>query len=94
MEQGPLSTELKSYTRTLTWVWTLLFLSAAAVSLALAMSGHRDAWSLFTNFVNYLLVAALFLGEFVYRRLRFRNYRHHSPLQLLRNVRGMNLFER
>jgi hypothetical protein len=39
-------------------------------------------------------VAALFLGEFVYRRLRFRNYRHHSPLQLLRNVRGTNLFER
>ena len=94
VEQGPLSTELKSYTRMLTWVWTLLFLSAAAVSLALAMSGHRDAWSLFTNFINYLLVGALFLGEFLYRRLRFRNYRHHSPLQLLRNVRGTNLFER
>jgi uncharacterized membrane protein len=94
MEQGTLSAELAAYTRTLTWLWTLLFIAAALLSLALAMSGHRDAWSLFTNFVNYLLVAALFVGEFVYRRLRFRNYRHHSPLQLLRNVRGMNLFER
>lgn len=94
MEQGTLSAELAAYTRTLTWVWTLLFIGAAALSLALALSGHRDAWSLFTNFLNYVLVAALFLGEFVYRRLRFRNYRHHSPLQLLRNVRGTNLFER
>ena len=94
MEQGTLSAELAAYTRALTWLWTLLFIAAALLSAALAMSGHRDAWSLFTNFINYLLVAALFLGEFVYRRLRFRNYRHHSPLQLLRNVRGMNLFER
>ena len=94
VEQGALSAELAIYTRTLTWLWTLLFIAAALLSFALAMSGHRDAWSVFTNFINYLLVAALFLGEFVYRRLRFRNYRHHSPLQLLRNVRGTNLFER
>jgi uncharacterized membrane protein len=48
----------------------------------------------FTNFLNYLLVAGLFLGEFLYRRVRFRNYRHQSPLQLLRNVRRTSLFER
>lgn len=94
MEQGTLSAELASYTRTLTWLWTLLFAGAAAASLLLALSGNRDAWSLFTNFLNYLLVAMLFLGEFVYRRLRFRSYQHQSPLQLLRNVRRTNLFER
>ena len=94
MEQGTLSAEVASYTRMLTWLWTLLFVAAAGISLALALSGHHDAWSLFTNLINYLLVGALFLGEFVYRRLRFRNYRHQSPLQLLRNVRRTNLFER
>jgi uncharacterized membrane protein len=94
MEQGVLSDELAAYARRVTWLWTLLFAGAAAASAALALSGNRDAWSLFTNLVNYLLVAALFLGEFVYRRLRFRNYRHQSPLQLLRNVRRTNLFER
>jgi uncharacterized membrane protein len=94
MEQGALTEELAAYTRKLTWLWTLLFAGAALASLALAVSGNRDAWSLFTNLVNYLLVAALFLGEFVYRRVRFRNYRHQSPLQLLRNVRRTSLFER
>jgi uncharacterized membrane protein len=93
LEQGTLSDELAAYTRKLTWVWTLLFAGAALASVALALSGNRDAWSLFTNLVNYLLVATLFLGEFAYRRMRFRNYRHQSPLQLLRNVRRTNLFE-
>jgi len=94
MERGTLTEELAAYTRRLTWLWTLLFAGAALASLVLTLSGDRDAWSLFTNLVNYLLVAALFLGEFVYRRLRFRNYRHQSPLQMLRNVRRTNLFER
>lgn len=94
MEQGTLSDELAAYTRLLTWLWTLLFAAAAAVSVLLALSASRDAWSLFTNFVNYLLVAALFLGELAHRRVRFRAYRHQSALQLLRNVSRTNLFER
>jgi uncharacterized membrane protein len=94
MERGALSPELVSYTRTLTWLWTLLFAAAAAASLLLALSGNRDAWSLFTNLLNYLLVAVFFLGAFVYRRLRFRSYQHQSPFQMLRNVRRTNLFER
>ena len=94
MEQGALTDELARYTRVLTWMWTALFAAAALASLLLALSGKRDAWSLFTNFINYLLVATLFLGEFAYRRLRFRNYRHQSPLQLVRNVRQTKLFER
>lgn len=94
MEQGTLSAELAAYARMLTWLWTLLFAAAAATAVLLALSGDRDAWSIFTNLVNYLLVAALFLGEFVYRKLRYRGYRHQSPLQLLRNVRRTSLFER
>jgi uncharacterized membrane protein len=94
MEQATLTDELSVYTRRLTWLWTLLFAGAALASVVLALSGSRDAWSLFTNLVNYLLVAALFLGEFAYRRVRFRNYQHQPLLQLLRNVRRARLFER
>jgi uncharacterized membrane protein len=93
MEQGALTPDLAAYTRTLTWLWTLLFVACAAASAALALSGNRDAWSFFTNLLNYLLVAGLFLGEFAYRRLRYRGYRHQSPWQLLRNIRRTNLLE-
>lgn len=94
IEQGTLTPELERYTRNLTWMWTFLFAAAAAISAALALSGNRDAWSLFTNLLNYLAVALLFLCEYVYRRVRWRQYRHHSPLQLLRNVQRTKLFER
>jgi uncharacterized membrane protein len=94
IEQGTLTDELAAYARTVTRLWTLLFAGAALTSALLALSGNRDAWSLFTNLVNYLLVAGLFAAEYAYRRLRFRNYRHHSPLELLRNVRRASLFER
>jgi uncharacterized membrane protein len=94
IEQGALTPELERYTRTVTWIWTLLFAAAAAISAALAVSGSRDAWSLFTNLGNYLAVGFLFVGEYAYRRVRWRQYHHHSPLQLLRNVRGTKLFER
>jgi uncharacterized membrane protein len=94
IEQGTLTDELAAHARTVTWLWTLLFAAAALTSLLLALSGQRDAWSLFTNLVNYLLVAALFLGELAYRRVRWPGYRHQSALQLLRNVRRARLFER
>ncbi len=94
LEQGALTAELARYTRVLTWLWTLLFAGAAIASTALALSGERDAWSFFTNFLNYALVAALFLGEFAYRRVRYRAYRHASPLELARNVRKAGLYER
>jgi uncharacterized membrane protein len=94
LEQGVLSAELAAYARVLTWLWTLLFAGAAIASAALALSGERDAWSWFTNFLNYALVAALFLGELAYRRVRFRAYRHASPLELVRNVRRAGLYER
>lgn len=94
MERGPLNAELASYTRTLTWLWSLLFAGAAVASLVLALSGGRDAWSWFTNFLVPLLVAGLFFGEFAYRRLRFRAYSHQPLLEQLRNMRRANLLER
>lgn len=93
MEQGVLTPELAAYSRGLTRVWTLLFAACAAASAGLALSGNRDAWSLFTNLLNYLLVAGLFLGEFAYRRLRYRGYRYQSPWQLARKIGRTNLFE-
>ena len=93
-EQGTLPADLARYTRRLTWIWTLLFTAMAATALALALFGSLTAWSTFTNLVTYALVAALFAGEYAYRRLRYRHYRHASLLDLVSNVRGAGLFAR
>ena len=78
--------ELARYTRGLTILWTLFFVAVSALSVALAVFADPAAWSLFANGIDYLLVGALFVGEYVYRRLRYRHYRHASLLHHFRSV--------
>jgi len=87
VERGGLAPDLKVYTRRLTWIWVGFFLTMAAVSVVLAVTGPRIAWAWFTAVGNYLCVGMLFLGEHVYRRVRFSHYEHASPLRLLGIVR-------
>ena len=94
MEHPVLPRELALYTRRLTVVWAALFAAMGGIALALALQGSLQAWSTFTNVVSYLLVAALFAGEYAYRRWRFRHYRHASLRELVRNVRSAGLFAR
>jgi uncharacterized membrane protein len=84
LEQGDLSVELACYTRRLTYLWTIFFLFMAFVSIVLAVVAPIEVWSLFNNLVSYLMVATLFLGEFVWRHYRFPALRHASPLRLIR----------
>jgi uncharacterized membrane protein len=91
---GALTPELARYTRRLTWVWTLFLIALAAVSAWLAAGTDREAWSWFTNFASYLLIGALFSGEYAWRRIRFRNYRHDSPLKLASRIRLADLLRR
>lgn len=92
LEHDVLPPELAQYARTLTLAWALLFAAMAVVSLALAAFGSVNEWSTFSNLMSYLLVGLLFLGEWFYRRRRFREYRHATLPELVRNVRRAGLF--
>jgi len=84
IERGELPADLVRYTRQLTWAWAAFFSIMAAISLVLAVWGSAWAWSLFTNFVNYILVGVFFTTEYLYRRVRFRHYTHATPAELIR----------
>ncbi len=94
IEQGKLQPDLARHARVITWCWTLLLAAIAISALALAAWAPMETWSLFANVVSYALIAALFAGEYLYRRVRFRHYRHASLAALLRNVQRANLFAR
>jgi acyl-CoA synthetase (AMP-forming)/AMP-acid ligase II/uncharacterized membrane protein len=79
---GVLPPEIPEYTRRVTLAWTLLFAAMAAVAAWLAAFGPLRAWSLFVYAASPALVAALFLGEFAWRRVRFR----HLPRQRLADM--------
>ena len=60
------------YTRGLTWFWTLAFAAILIESVLLALFAPLEIWSLFTNLLNYAIIAALFVLEYIYRLLYFR----------------------
>ena len=76
--------DLARYARFSTVMWTALFVGMAAVAAALAALATPRTWSLFANGIEYLLVGVLFVGEHVFRRVR---YRHHEPRSLAEVVR-------
>jgi uncharacterized membrane protein len=75
--------ELSAYTRLLTLIWCGLFVTMAIVATLLACSGMPDWWALFTGLISYALMAALFLGEYLFRRLHFAHYPHAQPFRLM-----------
>lgn len=84
--RGELSPTLVRYTRTLTVLWSGLFLGMALLSLGLALFAPDVVWSTFTNFLNYLIVGAIFLGEYLLRPWLLPNEKH---TRLRTYVRGL-----
>lgn len=74
------------YTRRLTWIWACLFAAMALESVVLAVVAPLAVWSLFTNFLNYVFVVTLLVGEYFYRIVRYRDQPHPSLAQFLRNL--------
>ena len=87
LERGEeLTAELATYTRRLTVLWTVFFLAMAATAALLAVLAAAETWSIFANGVDYVLIGILFVGEYAYRRVRYRHYRHASLADLVRTV--------
>lgn len=59
------------YTRLLTLIWAIFFLSMAITSISLAIFSSLETWSLFTNVISYALITAFFVIEFFIRKRLF-----------------------
>ena len=87
-ERGALERELVGYTRRLTFVWVVFFVAMAAIAAVLSIAGWTVAWLVFVLVGNYALVAALLVGEWLYRRRRFPHLTHAPPSQMWRHARA------
>ncbi|HET7833290.1 MAG TPA: hypothetical protein VFK88_10050 [Gallionella sp.] len=86
LSAASLTAELERYTRRVTVAWSLFFALQIVISLALYAFGSLAAWSTFINVLNGPAVALMFVGEYGYRVLRFRDV-EHSPL-----LAGLDIF--
>lgn len=84
--RAALEPEVLVYTRRVTALWALILAAIAVGNAALALFAPLPVWSLFSNFVNYLLVGLVFVLEYLYRRLRFPAHAHAGFLAHLRLV--------
>ena len=83
---GNLSDEMEKYTRQVTRAWAILFLLLTVESIVLAVFAPLYIWSLFTNVINYLAVAVMFIAEYAYRRKTYRDLPRRSFLQFMQKV--------
>lgn len=57
------------HTRRVTQIWCGFFVLNGATAAALAWLQRYDWWAVYTGIVSYILMGALFAGEWVYRKL-------------------------
>lgn len=64
----------KRYTRKLTFVWALALVVNGIVSLLFATYASLKTWAFYCGFLSYLMFAALFFIEFIYRQYYIKKY--------------------
>jgi len=74
LQVDDLSEAERRYAVKVTRVWCAFFLANGGIALVLALEASLGAWALYTGFLSYLLMGALFAVEFLYRTWRFRRY--------------------
>jgi uncharacterized membrane protein len=81
---GSLPVYMELYTRRLTGAWCVFFAAQLVLSALLLAFASLATWSLFVNVLNLPLVAAMFVGDYAFRVLRYRGYPHASIAQAMR----------
>ncbi|WNL44988.1 hypothetical protein RKE25_16395 [Dyella sp. BiH032] len=68
VREPDLPPEAIPYTRKVTWVWVGFFVFNGLMSTALTLWAPLSWWTLYNGFIAYLLMGALFGGEWLLRR--------------------------
>lgn len=80
---GSLPASMERYTRRLTAAWCIFFSAQLATSFLLIAFASLETWSLFVNVLNLPLIVMMFVGDRLYRMLRFRNQPQTSIAQAI-----------
>lgn len=72
---GSLTPDIEIYTRHVTIAWSLFFALQILGSICLYFFASLEIWSTFINILGTPLIVLMFLCEYCYRVLRYRNHR-------------------
>jgi uncharacterized membrane protein len=91
MHDGTLPDDLVAYTRRVTLLWCAVCAALFLSAVLFALFASPAAWSLMTNVVHYLVLGAVFVLEYAYRRIAFRHHEHFGLVQYLRRLVRANI---
>lgn len=89
--EGSISDRQQRYARWVTVAWACLLAILLIESIVLAAYFSRETWSLFTNFINYLVLGLMFLGEYIVRLFIFPDGQHMQFMDYLNRLRKIRL---
>lgn len=87
---GVLSAKQQTYTRKVTWSWGVFFIAMVLVSTVLFVWASLETWSTFANLLGGPLIALMFAGELIVRRLALPNEERASLAESVRAWRAHN----
>jgi uncharacterized membrane protein len=82
----PLSPMMREYTWRVTWIWTVYFALLVVASVVVYVTMSFAAWSVLANLLTPLMVAILFVGEYLLR------YRLHPEFERTRLIDAVRAF--
>lgn len=72
------------YTDKLTWIWIIFIILLLLNNIILTFWASLETWSLFTNFINYILLLSMLVLEWVFRIFWFKEW--ESPVEFARQL--------
>ena len=89
--EGEVPLAERQYARSVTKVWVVVLFLLMAESIILWLYFPHEVWSLFTNFINYLILASMFVIEYVVRRKVFPDKHHMSFMEFIVRLKRIKL---
>lgn len=89
--EGKITDDEQQYARRLTLIWALVLFALMLESILLAMFASHETRSLFTNFLNYVILAIIFVSEYFVRLRIFPDKAHMSFFDYINRLRRINL---
>jgi uncharacterized membrane protein len=86
MHEGPLPEDLVVYTRHVTQLWCCVCAALVLSAVLFAVLAPPTLWSLMTNVIHYVVLGAVFVLEYGYRRWRYSHHEHSGLFQYLRRL--------
>jgi len=80
---GQLTPRIAAYTRHVTIAWVIFPLAQIIISLVLYLFTPLAVWSFFINVLNAPLLILMFVGEKIYRTLRFPDHPRTTIMQAI-----------